>query len=94
MHLPFDLRMKGSTDNYSTRPGEGFQQEVQQAFDQTNFRNTDSQACVHIVLVLDLDIFLDDENRRKSRGYCSYNDGRRYVRYTAMHGNTGRQREK
>ncbi|KIJ48583.1 hypothetical protein M422DRAFT_162395 [Sphaerobolus stellatus SS14] len=42
-HLPFDLRSKASTDNYTTRPGEGFQQEVQQAFDQTNFRDTEPQ---------------------------------------------------
>ncbi|KIJ33594.1 hypothetical protein M422DRAFT_264356 [Sphaerobolus stellatus SS14] len=43
MHLPWDLRSKASTDNYTTRPGEGFQQEVQQAYDQTIFRNTEPQ---------------------------------------------------
>ncbi|KIJ48723.1 hypothetical protein M422DRAFT_162220, partial [Sphaerobolus stellatus SS14] len=43
IHLPEDLRAKGMTDNYSTRPGEGFQQEVQQAYDQTNFRNAEPQ---------------------------------------------------
>ncbi|KIJ35457.1 hypothetical protein M422DRAFT_180706 [Sphaerobolus stellatus SS14] len=43
MHLPFDLRSKASTDNYTTRPGEGFQQEVQQAYEQTNFRDTERQ---------------------------------------------------
>ncbi|KIJ40358.1 hypothetical protein M422DRAFT_256913 [Sphaerobolus stellatus SS14] len=43
MHLPWDLRTKASTDNYTTRAGEGFQQEVQQAYDQTNFRNTEPQ---------------------------------------------------
>ncbi|KIJ31105.1 hypothetical protein M422DRAFT_267313 [Sphaerobolus stellatus SS14] len=43
IHLPGDLRAKGMTDNYSTRPGEGFQQEVQQAYDQTNFRNAEPQ---------------------------------------------------
>ncbi|KIJ44791.1 hypothetical protein M422DRAFT_251780 [Sphaerobolus stellatus SS14] len=37
INLPEDLRAKGMTDNYSTRPGKGFQQEVQQAYDQTNF---------------------------------------------------------
>ncbi|KIJ24676.1 hypothetical protein M422DRAFT_137172, partial [Sphaerobolus stellatus SS14] len=30
-------------DNYSTQPGEGFQQEVQQAYDQTNLRKVESQ---------------------------------------------------
>ncbi|KIJ30554.1 hypothetical protein M422DRAFT_267894 [Sphaerobolus stellatus SS14] len=43
MHLPEDLRAKATTENYSTRPGEGFQQEVQQAYNQTNFRNAESQ---------------------------------------------------
>ncbi|KIJ29756.1 hypothetical protein M422DRAFT_188008, partial [Sphaerobolus stellatus SS14] len=43
VHLPEDLRAKGSTVNYTTRPGEGFQQEVQQAYDQTNFKNTEPQ---------------------------------------------------
>ncbi|KIJ46695.1 hypothetical protein M422DRAFT_249859 [Sphaerobolus stellatus SS14] len=43
LHLPEDLRAKGTTENYSTRPGEGFQQEVQQAYDQTNFRNVEPQ---------------------------------------------------
>ncbi|KIJ54948.1 hypothetical protein M422DRAFT_153273 [Sphaerobolus stellatus SS14] len=43
LHLPEDLRAKGSTINYTTRPGEGFQQEVQQAYDQTNFKNTEIQ---------------------------------------------------
>ncbi|KIJ43201.1 hypothetical protein M422DRAFT_170034 [Sphaerobolus stellatus SS14] len=41
--LPEDLRSKATVENYSTRPGEGFQQEVQQAYDQTNFRNPESQ---------------------------------------------------
>ncbi|KIJ30780.1 hypothetical protein M422DRAFT_267613 [Sphaerobolus stellatus SS14] len=43
MHLPEDIQNKGCTENYSTRPGEGLQQEVQQAYSQTNFKNTESQ---------------------------------------------------
>ncbi|KIJ24430.1 hypothetical protein M422DRAFT_274777 [Sphaerobolus stellatus SS14] len=43
MHLPEDIQNKGCTENYSTRPSEGFQQEVQQAYSQTNFKNTESQ---------------------------------------------------
>ncbi|KIJ42288.1 hypothetical protein M422DRAFT_254693 [Sphaerobolus stellatus SS14] len=43
VHIPFDLRAKAAVDNYTTRPGEGFQQEVQQAYDQTNFRDTEPQ---------------------------------------------------
>ncbi|KIJ33992.1 hypothetical protein M422DRAFT_263948 [Sphaerobolus stellatus SS14] len=37
MHLSWDLRKKTSTDSYTTRTGEGFQQEVQQAYNQANF---------------------------------------------------------
>ncbi|KIJ31961.1 hypothetical protein M422DRAFT_266328 [Sphaerobolus stellatus SS14] len=42
-NLPEDLRAKGVTENYSTCPGEGFQQEVQQAYGQTNFRDIEPQ---------------------------------------------------
>ncbi|KIJ46835.1 hypothetical protein M422DRAFT_249579 [Sphaerobolus stellatus SS14] len=31
------------TENYTTRPGEGFQQEVKQAYNQTNVRETEQQ---------------------------------------------------
>ena len=56
-HLPFDLQVKGTTENYTTRPGEGFQQEVQQAYNQTNFRDTEQQVlyslffCAHKFIV-------------------------------------------
>ncbi|KIJ39542.1 hypothetical protein M422DRAFT_257594 [Sphaerobolus stellatus SS14] len=43
IHLPEDVENKGCTENYSTRPGEGFQQEVQQAYKQTNFKDTGPQ---------------------------------------------------
>ena len=43
VHLTQDLRAKASTEHYTTRPGEGFQQEVQQAYDQTNFRDVEPQ---------------------------------------------------
>lgn len=42
-HALVDLRRKGCIDNYSTRPGEGFQQEVKQAYRQTNFKNVEIQ---------------------------------------------------
>lgn len=38
-----DIREKGTTDNFSTRIGEGFQQEAAQAFGQTNMRNAEHQ---------------------------------------------------
>ncbi|KAJ7201091.1 hypothetical protein GGX14DRAFT_659051 [Mycena pura] len=42
-HVVEDITEKGAPPGYSTRPGEGFHQEVKEAFDQTNFRNTDPQ---------------------------------------------------
>ncbi len=38
-----DIREKGTTDNFSTRTGEGFQQESAQAYDQTNRKNAEHQ---------------------------------------------------
>ena len=42
-HVIEDIRQKGATPNFSTRLGEGFQQEVAEAYDQTNKRNPDRQ---------------------------------------------------
>ncbi len=43
MHAVDDIRRKGSTKNFSTRPGEGFQQEVRETYHQTNFRDVLAQ---------------------------------------------------
>jgi len=42
-HVFQDIRQKGTTDNFSTRTGEGFQQESAQAFEQTNMKNAEHQ---------------------------------------------------
>ncbi|TFK47051.1 hypothetical protein OE88DRAFT_1774381 [Heliocybe sulcata] len=42
-HAPTDIRQKGTTDNYSTRPGEGFQQEAAEAYAQTNGKEAEHQ---------------------------------------------------
>jgi hypothetical protein len=42
-HVIEDIEEKGTTDNYVARPGEGFHQEVQEAWDQTNNKDTDKQ---------------------------------------------------
>ncbi len=42
-HVFQDIRQKGTTDNFSTRTGEGFQQEAAQAFEQTNMKNAEHQ---------------------------------------------------
>jgi hypothetical protein len=43
MHVIDDIRRKGATKNFSTRPGEGFQQEVRETYNQTNFRELQVQ---------------------------------------------------
>lgn len=42
-HVIQDIREKGTTDGFSTRMGEGFQQESAQAYDQTNGKNAEHQ---------------------------------------------------
>lgn len=42
-HVIEDIEQKGATNNFSTRPGEGFIQEVNEAYKQTNKRNADQQ---------------------------------------------------
>ncbi|KAF8496304.1 hypothetical protein BU17DRAFT_72469 [Hysterangium stoloniferum] len=43
LHLYHDITHKGSTINYTTRIGEGFQQESQAAYFQTNYKNVGKQ---------------------------------------------------
>jgi hypothetical protein len=52
VHLLYDITHKGATNNYSTRVGEGFQQEVQQAYIQTNYKDVISQVSVLTLLVI------------------------------------------
>ncbi|KAF8520305.1 hypothetical protein JB92DRAFT_3285845 [Gautieria morchelliformis] len=57
-HLYYDITHKGATNNYTTRVGEGFQQEVQQAYLQTNFKNMtrideDQEAIASIYMAVD-----------------------------------------
>ena len=48
-HVLQDIREKGTVDNFSTRNGEGVQQEVSQAYEQTNMKNAEHQVCNIIV---------------------------------------------
>jgi hypothetical protein len=48
-HVLQDIREKGSVDNFSTRNGEGVQQEASQAFKQTNMKNAEHQVSVAIL---------------------------------------------
>ncbi|KAF9034770.1 hypothetical protein BJ165DRAFT_1604623 [Panaeolus papilionaceus] len=45
-HVIQDIQEKGTVDNFSTRTGEGFQQEASQAYKQTNMKNAEHQMCV------------------------------------------------
>ncbi|KAF8804429.1 hypothetical protein BYT27DRAFT_7106963 [Phlegmacium glaucopus] len=45
-HVAQDICEKGTVDNFSTRTGEGFQQEAAQAFDQTNMKGAEHQMCI------------------------------------------------
>lgn len=49
-HVIEEIEMKGAMTHCSARPGEGFFQEVRQAYDQTNKRNEDIQV-FYIVFV-------------------------------------------
>lgn len=42
-HVIEDIVQKGTTGNYSTRPGEAFIQEVKEAYNQTNERDPEAQ---------------------------------------------------
>jgi hypothetical protein len=42
-HIIEDIRRKGTTDNMSTRPGEGFQQEAAEAYEQSNKKQAEKQ---------------------------------------------------
>ncbi|KAH9970785.1 hypothetical protein BGW80DRAFT_1438007 [Lactifluus volemus] len=42
-HIISDIQQKGTTDNTSTRPGEGFQQEAAEAYKQTNKKQAENQ---------------------------------------------------
>ncbi|KIJ53226.1 hypothetical protein M422DRAFT_242353 [Sphaerobolus stellatus SS14] len=71
VHLPEDLRAKGVTENYSTCRGEGFQQEVQQAYDQMNFHDIEPQVvCIdenqEVIACIRMYVDLHDkENQRR-----------------------------
>ena len=55
-HVIDDIHDKGPPAGYSTRPGEGFHQEVIEAYDQTKFKNTYPQ--VRFIILLRIFFFL------------------------------------
>lgn len=63
-HIEDDITRKGTTGNYSTRPGEGFIQEAKEAYHQTNGKDAEQQ--VRLPLVAEYGLFtnftLDGQN--------------------------------
>ncbi|KIJ33453.1 hypothetical protein M422DRAFT_264557 [Sphaerobolus stellatus SS14] len=80
IHLPEDIENKGCTENYSTRPGEGFQQEGSPASIWTNFKNTESQI-THIdenqeaIACIRMFVDLHDEELSKAMSAEDLTDG-------------------
>ena len=52
-HVISDIRQKGTTDNTSTRPGEGFQQEAAEAYKQTSKKEAEKQVTLLLTHVND-----------------------------------------
>jgi hypothetical protein len=48
-HVISDIQRKGTLDNMSTRPGEGFIQEAAQAYEQTNRKKAEKQVCLLLI---------------------------------------------
>ncbi|KII93190.1 hypothetical protein PLICRDRAFT_121618 [Plicaturopsis crispa FD-325 SS-3] len=67
-HAPRDIRARGSTDNFSTRPGEGVQQEVREAYEETNGKNAESQMTrrdANHEAIARIRMAVDDDNRAR-----------------------------
>lgn len=77
-HVIEDIEQKGTTNNFSTRPGEGFLQEVKEAYGQTNNKNADVQVFMTgqmaSILCTEHDVLSDGENQREPGSNCSHSD--------------------
>ncbi|PPQ88862.1 hypothetical protein CVT25_009588 [Psilocybe cyanescens] len=68
-HVALDIQQKGTTNNMSTHPGEGFQQEAAEAYKQTNKKKAEKQMSridenqEAIVLIR---MAIDNDNRAQS----------------------------
>jgi hypothetical protein len=55
-HVVEDIEQKGTMNNYNMRPDEGFFQEVEEAYSQTNMKNEDLQVkkaiCCHLFMLI------------------------------------------
>ncbi|KZT29211.1 hypothetical protein NEOLEDRAFT_1086238 [Neolentinus lepideus HHB14362 ss-1] len=87
-HAPSDIRAKGTTDNYSTRPGEGFQQEASEAYEQTNRKGAEHQmvridenqeAMAHIRMAVN-----DDASARSRKAHADEQDDDDFEDHGAM----------
>lgn len=48
-HVIQDIEERGTTNNFTTRPGEGFQQEAAQVYKRTNRKDTESQVRLSMI---------------------------------------------
>lgn len=62
-HVVDDIQTKGALQNQSTRPSEGFQQEVKQQYNRTDKRAVERQVRTLLVLSLKLISSADDPHR-------------------------------
>ncbi|KAJ7213901.1 hypothetical protein GGX14DRAFT_563480 [Mycena pura] len=77
-HAAKDIREKGTTNHMSTRPGEGFQQEVNRAYQRTNGRDAEQQMVVvdaNEEAMAKLDLIVADDAERKRRATEDAEDG-------------------
>ncbi|KAJ7221434.1 hypothetical protein GGX14DRAFT_388602 [Mycena pura] len=77
-HAAKDIREKGTTNHMSTRPGEGFQQEVNRAYQRTNGRDAERQMVVvdaNEEAMAKLDLIVADDAKRKRRATEDAEDG-------------------
>ncbi|KAF8516714.1 hypothetical protein BU17DRAFT_67328 [Hysterangium stoloniferum] len=70
-HLHYDITHKGSTTNYTTWTGEGFQQESRCAYFQTNYKNVESQEALAYI-TMDVEIY--DNELKELKALCNDNN--------------------
>ncbi|KAF8517165.1 hypothetical protein BU17DRAFT_92092 [Hysterangium stoloniferum] len=78
-HLHYDITHKGSTTNYTTRTGEGFQQESHCAYFQTNYKNVESQiitidANKEALAYIAMDVEIYDNELKELKALCNDNN--------------------
>ncbi|KII90328.1 hypothetical protein PLICRDRAFT_107314, partial [Plicaturopsis crispa FD-325 SS-3] len=90
-HGPRDIRARGTTDNFSTRPGEGVQQEVREAYEETNGKNAESQMTrrdANHEAVARIRMTIDDDERARMEANAAEPDDEDVTEIAASTGNS------